>query len=113
MANRMTTHATHELIMSRILTKGFKVFKKLNMEFNEEQIKTLKGYLKMLLDENERRLKEDNDQVLTNNKKFHDYANILLYEALDLTIDLTTTSFINWGVALYYRNMIDMLKQKN
>lgn len=107
------THTTHELLIDRILTKGFKTFSKLNIEFDENQTKLLKGYLQILLNNNESMLKEEKEQILAKNKEFQVYAGILLDKALNLTINLTTTSFINWGLALYYKSMVDNEGRQN
>lgn len=107
------THTTHELITDQILTRGFKTFKELNIKFDENQLKLLKGYLQILLNNNESVLKEEKEQVLAKNEEFQVYADILLDKALNLTISLTTTSFINWGLALYYKFMVDNEGIKN
>lgn len=95
------------MITDRILTRSFKTFKKLDIKFDENQTKLLKEYLQILLNNNESILKEEKEQVLAKNKEFQVYASVLLDKALNLTISLTVTSFINWGLALYYKSMVD------
>lgn len=102
----MTKHMARDLVKNQVLTAGFQTFNDLELQFDEEQEKLLGVYLDSLLNENI--FKMDDKEILVEDEEMNDYIIMLLNMGLDLTI----TSFINWGIALYYKDLLTDLLEK-
>ena len=99
MANKMISHMAKELMKEQILTESFEVFEDMGIEFDDEQLESLKEYLDTLLDNNIIELEEDSD-LLISDKKVYKYV----CKLMDLLFSLTFFCFTNWGIALFYKN---------
>lgn len=88
-----------ELLMEQMLTDGFETFENMGLEFDDEQIELLKGYLDALLENNIVELEKDYN-LLIDDEEVHDYVNRLI----GLVFNLTFFCFTNWGIALFYKN---------
>ena len=103
----MTEHMARDLVKNQVLTEGFKTFDDLELQFDEEQRKLLETYLDMLLSENI--FKINDKEISVEDEEINEYVITLLSVGLDLTI----TSFINWGIALFYKNwVVDLLEKE-
>jgi hypothetical protein len=98
MAGRMISHMTQELLKTQILTEGFKIFTGMGLKFTEDQIDVLSRYLDTIIIEHITKIEESKD-VIINDDKVYDYINVLL----DIIPGLILSSFINFGVAIYYK----------
>lgn len=99
MSSKMISHMAKELLTEQILTDGFKMFEKMGLEFNDEQIKLLEEYLNVLLENNIVEL-EENYNLRVSDEEVRNYINKLT----ELVLSLTFFCFTNWGIALAYKN---------
>lgn len=96
----MITHMAKDMVKNQVLGTGFKTFKDLKIEFDEDQIKVLEKYLDALLSETIFKVEEK--KLSIEDEELSAYITELLGTILDLTI----TSFTNWAIALYHKDII-------
>ena len=98
MSTKMINHMTQESIKNQISVEGFNILTGMGFEFTKGQKDKLSRYLDTIILEHITKIEESNDVVI-NDDKVYDYINVLL----DIIPDLILSSFINFGVAIYYK----------
>jgi hypothetical protein len=99
MANKMISHMAKELLIEQILTDGFEIFEDMGLYFDDEQLDALKDYLNALLENNIAEVEEDGN-ISINDPDIYNYISKLI----ELVLSLTFFCFINWAIALFYKN---------